>query len=140
MARRDADEAVITFSVNTLKASGGVVALVGDGIYNNVPEGTLPPYVEVKTPTAIRQDTFGRFGQQTLVDVRVVTASPGDLNGFRIRDQCRQALNNVVGTSVGHSILGTAWELNEQLEEMVGGIRTRTHIATFRIWTQQSSS
>lgn len=140
MGRRDPTEAVIGATVATLRATAGVTALVATRVYNNVPQGTVYPYVEVTTPTANRRDTFGRSGQQTLVDVKAITQTDGDLQGFRIRDQVTRGLDAQKPAAVGHTILGIAWELNEQLEEFISGIRTRSHIATFRIWSEQSSS
>lgn len=140
MARRDADEAVLTAIVTTLKAYAGLVALVGTRIYNNVPQGAAYPYVEVTTPTANRQDTFGRFGQTTLVDVKSISQALGDQEGFRIRDQAKRALDFQKPTAVGHTVIGIAWEMNERFEEVISGIRTRHHIATFRVWSEQSST
>ncbi len=140
MGRRDADEAVITAVVATLRASTGLTALVSSRIYNNVPQGTVYPYVEVTTPTANRRDTFGRFGQQTLVDVKTISQTMGDLDGFRIRDQATRALDLQEPSAVAHSILGIAWEGNERYEEVISGVRTRYHVATFRVWSEQSSS
>ncbi len=140
MARRSPDEAILTAIVTTLKATTALTALATGGIYNNVPQETLPPYVEVTAPSARREDTFGRFGASTLLDVKSVSQAFGDQEGLRIRDQVIRALNDTTPTSTGHAILGIAWDQNDRMEDVVNGTRTRYHIASFRVWTEQSSS
>lgn len=130
----------MTAIIGTLRAAAGLTALVGARIYNNVPMGTVFPYVEVTAPTANRLDALGRLGQQTLVDVKAVSQWRGDEEGIRIRAQVKLALDGQTPAASGHTILGIAWELNERLEEMIGGDRTRTLLSTYRVWSEQSST
>lgn len=139
MTRRSPDEALLTAIVATLRAAAGLTALV-TGVYNNVPQGTLYPYVEVTAPTAGRRDTIGRLGAATLVDVKSISQGFGDLDGIRIRDQAIRALDGQTPTAATHTILGIAWESNVKYEEVVAGVRTRYHVATFRVWSEQSST
>jgi hypothetical protein len=138
--RRAADEALLTAIVTTLKATTGLTALATGGIYNNVPQDTPFPYVEVIAPTGRRQDTMGRYGAETLVDVKACSQGAGDQQGLRIRDQVIRALDMQHPTASEHTVLGIAWETNEKYDEVITGIRTRYHVATFRVWTEQSST
>lgn len=137
--RRSPDEAVLTAVVTTLRAAAGLTALV-TGVYNNVPQNTVYPYVEVTAPTAGRQDTMGRYGAATLVDVKAISQGFGDLDGVRIRDQVIRALDLQEPSAVAHTILGIAWDGNAKYDEVIGGVRTRYHVATFRVWSEQSST
>ncbi len=136
--RHVAVEAVLTAVVTTLKASAGVMALV-TGVFNHVPQGTAYPYVQVTSPTDRRVDTMGRFGAETLVDVKVVSQAQGDQEAARVLDQCVRALDLQPLTLTDHAGLGIAWESSDRFAEVVNAVITRHHVATFRVWTEQSA-
>jgi hypothetical protein len=50
------------------------------------------------------------------------------------------ALHLTRPTVSGHTVLGTAFENGERFQETINGVITRHHVATFRVWTEQSSS
>ncbi len=137
--RRLAIEPVIAAIVTTLRGSTGLTPLV-TGVYNNVPQGTVYPYVEVTAPTTRRLDTWGRFGLQALVDVKVISQGEGDRDGTRILDQCIRALDFQRPTLTGHTMLGLAFDESVAYPETINGVTTRYHVATFRAWSEQSSS
>jgi len=139
VVHKDATEAAVTAIVATLRATPAVVALV-NGVYNNVPQGTSYPYVEVRSATGVRKDMFSRPGQETLVDVKALTQTFGDQEGVRIRSQVLQALDLQQPIVAEHVILGMGFETLDNLQEMIAGKLTRHHIATFRVWTEQSST
>lgn len=140
--RRHPLEFVLTAVVTTLRASSGLTALIGSStaVYNNVAQGAAYPYVVVSSPTDRRMDTMGRFGAETLVDVKAVSQYPGDLEAARIHDQCVRALNNQILATTQHTTLGVAWDSAERFAELVNGVPTRHQVGTFRIWTEQSST
>lgn len=140
MARRSPVEAVLTAIVTTLQNSTGVTGLVSTRVYNHVPQATVFPYVEVTSPTDRRADTMGRFGSSVLVDVKAISQGLGDQEATRITDQCVRALNFATLNTTGHTALGITWDSNERFREVVNGVVTRHHVATFRVWTEQSSS
>ena len=140
--RRSPITAVLTGVVGTLRASTSLTALVGSStsIYNNVDQGAAFPYVVVTSPTDRPVDTMGAFGVESLVDVKAVSQYRGDKEAADIVDACMGALHFARPTITGHTVLGTAFENGERFHEMVNGIVTRHHVATFRVWTEQSSS
>ncbi len=142
MARRSPSTAVLTGVVTTLRASAGVVAAVGSttSIYNNVDQDARYPYVVVMSPTDRPVDTMGRFGVESLVDVKAVSQARGDKEAADLVNECLQALHFQRPTIAGHTVLGMAFENGERFQEVVNGIVTRHHVATMRIWTEQSSS
>ncbi len=143
MARRSSVEAVLTAIVTTLKATAGVTALTATGagsIFNNVPQNTSYPYVEVTSPTDRREDTCGRFGSSVLVDVKVISQAQGDQEAARLLDQCVRALDFQRPTLSAHATLGLAFESSDRFRDVVNAIVTRYHVATFRVWTEQSST
>ena len=140
--RRSPLTAVLTGVVGTLRASTGLTALIGSttAVYNNVDPGAVFPYVVVMSPTDVPQDTMGRFGVSSLVDVKAVSQYPGDKEAADIVNQCVQALHFQRPTITGHTMLGMNYETGERFQEVINGIVTRHHVATFRVWTEQSSS
>lgn len=138
--RRVPTEVVITAIVAALRGSTGVTGLATGGAFNNVPQGTVPPYVEVTAPTDRREDTIGRFGAITFVDVKVVSQYAGDQEASRILDQCIRALDFQKPAMAGHTCLGLSWENSIRYSDVVSGLTTRYHVATCRVWTEQSST
>lgn len=138
-ARTSQIEAVLTAVVTTLKATSAVTTLVGSRIYNDVPQGSTYPYVEVTAPTDSRQDTFGRFGSSTLLDIKAVSQEFGDREASRILDACLTALDFTQPALTGHTTLGLVWESSDRFRQVVNGIVTRHHVATFRAWTEQET-
>jgi hypothetical protein len=142
VARRSPITAVITGVVSTLRADSAVTALVGSstGVYNNVEANASYPYLVISSPTDRPVDTYGRFGVESLVDVKAVSQYPGDKEAADIINAAMSALHFVRPTMSGHTVLGTAFESGERFQETINGIVTRHHVATFRVWTEQSSS
>lgn len=142
MARRSPITAVLTGVVSTLRANSAVIAAVGSttSVYNNVEPDAAFPYLVVSSPTDRPVDTMGRFGVESLVDVKAVSQAFGDKQAADLTDLVIQALHFQKPTISGHTVLGTAFENGERFQEVVNGIVTRHHVATLRIWTEQSSS
>lgn len=140
MPRRSPDEAIVTAIVSTLLSSTGVTGLVATRIYNNVPQNTGYPYVVVALPSGRRQDTLGRFGASSMVDIKAVSQAFGDQEGIRILDQCVRALDFQRPTLNEHTMLGLAYDGTERYQEVANGIVTRHHVASCRAWTEQSST
>lgn len=142
MARRSPITAVVTGVVATLRADSDVVAAVGSStaIYNNVAQGAAFPYLVISSPTDVPQDTMGRFGVSSLVDVKSVSQYPGDKEAADIINECVQTLHFQRPTVAGHTVLGMHFENGERYSEVINGLVTRHHVATFRVWTEQSSS
>ncbi len=141
MIRRSPVETVIGSVVAALRASTMVTGLVASstGVYNNVDQGAAYPYLEVTSPTDRRLDTFSRFGNDALVDVKAVSQGKGDQQGTRIINAAIQALTLSALATSQHSALGIAWENNERYSETINGVTTRYHVGMFRVWTEQTS-
>jgi len=138
--RRSPVEAVLTGVVATLQGAAGLTALVSTRVFTHVPQATPYPYVAVTSPTDVRRDTFGRKGAEVIVDVKAVSQAEGDREAARVIDQCIRALDFTLPTVSAHQILGLAWDGSERFEEVVNGIRTKHHVATFRAWAEQSTT
>ena len=138
--RRSPVEAVLTGIVTALKNSTGVTGLATGGVYNNVPQSTTYPYVVVTSPTDRREDTFGRFGASIMVDVKAVSQYPGDKEPSQIIDQCIRTLNFQPPSTTQHTVLGVTWNNSERYSEVVNGIVTRHHVASFYVWSEQSTT
>jgi hypothetical protein len=133
-------EAVLTSVIAALKNSTGVTGLATGGIYNDVPQGTTFPYVEVTSPTTRKVDTFGRFGAETIVNVKAVSQARGDQDAMRILDQCIRTLNfATLSLQSPQASLGITWENSDRYLEVVNGIPTRHHVGIFRAWSEQTA-
>jgi hypothetical protein len=142
VARRSPITAVLTGIVTTLRSDSGITGLIGSStaVYNNVEPAATYPYLVVMSPTDRPVDTMGRFGVETLVDVKAVSQYPGDKEAADIVNAAISALHFTRPTISGHTVLGTAFENGERFQETVNGVIVRHHVATFRVWTEQSSS
>ena len=140
MPRRSPDAVVIGGVVNTLLASTGVTGSVSTRIYNHMDQNTAYPCIKVTLPMTHRYDTLGRFGAWATVDVDVISQNFGDLEGAQILDQVVRALDFQRPTLSGHTSLGLAFDETNRFSESINGIVTRHHVASFRYWTEQSSS
>ena len=117
-----------------------MTALASTRTYTKVPQTTLKPYVQVSLPTGRRVDTASRYGAHTLVDVHAVTDGESERAGVRLRSQVIQALNaQTLALTSPHQMLGLSWETNVELDEVINGGTTFQHIATFRVWTEQTA-
>lgn len=134
MARRSPDEAILTALVTQLDS-----ATTHDS-YTVVPQGTAAPYLKLTLPTGRRMDTYGRFGASTVVDIDAITAGRSQQAGLRMREDAIEAVNAQALSLSGHTLLGTAWDTNEAFTEMVQGEQYHHHVASFRVWTEQSTS
>lgn len=138
-ARTSPIEDVITALVTTLRATSAVTDLATGGIHNHVPQGTSYPYIEVSCPTDRREDTFGRYGAIALIDLKVSSQAHGDREALRITNACITALNNTTPALTSHTTLGISWDTTDRFRETINGIVTRTHVATFRVWAEQTA-
>ena len=140
MIRQVPTEAVITAVVSTLNNSTDVTGLATGGVFNNVPQGTAFPYVEVTSPTERRFDTASRFGAEVLVNIKAVSQGRGDQEASRILDRCVRALNFAQLTLTSpQASLGITWENSERYADVINGVTTRYHVGMFRVWTEQTA-
>lgn len=138
--RRSPVEHVLTGIVTALKNSTGVTGLATGGVYNNVPQDTPYPYVVVTCPSDLRQDTAQRYGAELMVDVKAVSKYPGDKEGAQILDQCMRTLHFQPPTTTQHAVLGIRYDTGERYSEVVNGLVIRHHVASFYVWSEQSTS
>lgn len=110
--------------------------------YTEIPQGTTPPYVKITLVTGSRADTYGRFGKTITFDADCVTQGPSQYDGLTLRDGVVQALEDLNGSTGmdGHLGQGLRLEGDQYFAEMVNGLKTHHHVASFWTWTQQSSS
>ena len=138
-ARESPNVAILTALVTTLKADSSVTTAATGGVYNNVPQNTDYPYIEVVSPSDRREDTMGKFGAATLVDIKAVSQAFGDKEAAEIIDACITALDLTTPTLGGHVTLGLSWDSGERFRQVINGIVTRYHVATYRVWTEQAT-
>lgn len=140
MIRQSPDEAIATAVVTQLRASTGMTGLVSTRTFTVVPSTETFPRVAVNLPTGRRMDTASRFGAHTLVDVDAMSQGNSERDGLRIRSAAIQALNGqTLSLASPFQMLGLTWETNAESEEVINGLRTFHHIATFRVWTEQTA-
>jgi len=140
MTRQSPDEAIAGALITRLRSSSGVTALVSSRSFTQVSSTEAKPYVKVNFPTGRRVDTASRYGAHTLVDVIAVSDGQSERTGVRVRSAAIQALNaQTLSLTSPHQMLGLTWETNVELDEVINGVTTFQHIATFRVWTEQTA-
>lgn len=140
MTRQSPDEAIAVALVTQLRSSSGMTALVSTRTYTEVPQTAEPPYVRVQLPTGRRVDTASRYGTHTLVDVVAVSQGESKRTGLRIRNAAIQALNGqALSLTSPHQVLGLTWDTNAETDDVENGVKVFQHIATFRVWTEQTA-
>lgn len=135
--RSSPDEALYGAVITQLRATAAVTALATGGAFSEVPPGTSAPYAKVNIATGRRLDTASRFGASTLIDVDAVSQGESQRTGLRLRSAIMAALNGQLLAMSGHSMLALIWDENTHFDEVVNGIKTHHHVATFRAWTEQ---
>lgn len=134
--RRPPDEPILTAFIDLLNGSTSVTG----PNYTHVPQGTLPPYNQITLPSGSREDSYGTFGKTVLVDVHTVTQGASVQAGFRERAAVITALDFQRPTLTGgHEVRGLRIESETYFPEIVNAIETHHHVATFWVWTDQTS-
>lgn len=108
--------------------------------YVEVPQGTAAPYNKITSVTGRRTDTYGRFGKTMTVDVDAVTLGESQLPGAQQRDAVVQALDFQRLSMSTHTMLGLSYDTDTYFPEIVNAVKYHHHVATFTVWTEQSSS
>lgn len=134
MTRRAPDEQVLTAIVGRLESQ------TTTAVYTRVPQGTPAPYNKVTAITGRRTDTYGRLGKTMTVDVTSITQGFSQQAGLRQRDAVVRALDFQTLSMSGHGMLGLAYDTDTYFPEMVNAVETHHHVASFTVWTEQSSS
>lgn len=138
MSRQAPDEAVLTAIVARLRAVAAVTTTATSGTYTEVPQGTPPPYNVVSQISGARQDTCGKLGKTSLVDVMSISEGASQQPGARMRAAVIAALDLQNQTVTGHTMFGLAYEGDVYFAEIVNATKTHHHIASFRVWTEQA--
>lgn len=81
--------------VDRLKATAAVTALVGDRIYDDVPDGALFPYVQVGDGDELSEDADCITGFDISLDIDIWSRKKGFPEAKQISDAVRTALVEV---------------------------------------------
>jgi hypothetical protein len=143
--RRSPTQAVLTAVVSRLQSTTGVTGRAPRGVYAHVPQATpiassSDAYVVVAAVTGSRQDTYGRLGMQTLLQVRGVTVGDSLLPGVQLRDHVQRALTASAVTASEHTVLGLSLDGEESYTEILNGLSVHHHVSLVRVWTEQTTS
>jgi len=128
--------AVQTAIYSTLHGDSTLLALV-TGIFNDVPEGQLYPYIQIGTATEKPWDTFGGastgIGWDDTVTVHVWSRYQGDSEALAILNRVVTLLNHVSLTVTGYGTVIIFSDQTRVLIEQVDKIETRHIAAIFRV-------
>lgn len=136
MPRTSPVAVVLDAVVDALTVASGITGVAS--VYQHVPQNTAYPYLEVTCHTDRREDALGQLGVSLLVDVKAVSQYRGESQAADLISAAIGALSGQSLSVSGHTVFGVAWEHAERFKEVVNGIVTRHHVATFRIWTGQA--
>jgi hypothetical protein len=140
-------EPVLTAVIAKLKSSTALTALLSTGttgsVFNDVPQGSLMPYVEVGQPVETRWDTVGCYGKQISFVVKAITngdVDRGDKKNAQILNATIGALHFQPLTITSHLHAGTRYEEGgASFTEVVSGVKVRHMPGVFRVFVTQST-
>lgn len=140
-------EPVLTAVIAKLKSSTALTALLSTGttgsVFNDVPQGSLMPYVEVGNAIETRWDTVGCPGKQVSFIVKSVVngdVDRGDKRNAQILNATIGALHFQPLTITSHLHAGTRYEEGgEPFTEVVSGVKVRHMPSTFRVFVTQNT-
>jgi hypothetical protein len=123
----DASFELIRAALDTLRASPAVTALVGQRLYDRVPEkqdGTPNvafPYVSLGPSTSIPRDYDCLFGEEITIQFDAWTNGPGEAFGSvqcrKICDAVKRALHEAELTLQDNALVTLNWEMTRVLDD-----------------------
>ena len=120
-----------------LTADATLTALLGAGrIYDDVPQGTSPPYLAFGQTTARDWSTAGEDGTEHIVTLHVWSAARGKKQAHEILGAVRAALHDRPLTLTGHRLINLRHESSEARRDPDG--ETIHGTARFRAVTESA--
>jgi hypothetical protein len=125
-----------------------MTTLATSGVFNHVPQGTVPPYVVIGNPTEVDGwTTPGEPGKSCTVQVRAVSYAYGDSQPLQILDKAIALLMRGFGGSTevrltvsNHHVGDASYESGETYtEEVAPGVVARHAVGLFRFELVQST-
>jgi hypothetical protein len=128
--------AIQTAFYSTLNGDATLAAMV-TGVFNDVPDGQVYPFVQLGTATQRPWHTFGGptvgLGWNTTVTVHVWSRFQGDSEALAILNRVMTLLNYVALSVTGYTTVMCELDQARVLVEQVDKIETRHIPAVFRV-------
>lgn len=133
----DSQWAVQQAIVAKLKGAAALTAIVGQRIYDDVPQGTAYPYIVVDDMTSVPFDTQGGVGAQVGVNIYCWSQYRGRKEVRQMMDAIYAALNRQALTISGHAHIDTLFMTSSTFRQ--GDGRTYSGMTSFRVTTEPTS-
>ncbi len=121
---------------DALNGNAPLDALV-TGVFDEVPQTTVPPFVQFGSPTEDPWHTFGRQGWKVRVPVYVWSEYPGNKESLTILDAVTNVLDEAALTITGHTLV--------RCRRVSAGVSppdpdgfVRTVEAVYELWVQET--
>lgn len=106
------------------------------GVYDEVPEGTVHPYVRIGDHLSIPDNDHGGFGREITVTIHVWSRARGNSQGQAIANRIGELLDHRRDLTVaGHRVISIRQEFDQALPDPDPELRH--HVLRFRIITEQ---
>jgi Protein of unknown function (DUF3168) len=137
------ESAVHKIVLDALQADVPLSALVGERIYDNVPQNLnsaaqadVFPYVTIGEDVHTAWDAHYEVGSSASITVHTWSRARGRIETKNIQGAIYNALNRKVFTSAGYDIIGTDFEGSETFIDADGF--TRHGVSVFRVLLQKT--
>lgn len=106
-----------------------------NGVYDDVPENVVYPYVDLGETVSTPRNTHDGFGAESLVTLHVYVKARGNATAFPIVNRIRALLDEQHLAVAGHTVVSVRHEQTQTLRDPNPGIR---HLPVrIRITTEQ---
>jgi Protein of unknown function (DUF3168) len=135
------ESAVHKIVYDALQADAALFALVGERIYDNVPQNLnsaaeIFPYITIGEDAQTAWDAHYEVGSSASITVHTWSRSRGKIETKNIQGAIYEALNRKVFTYAGYDIIATDFEGSESFVDFDG--LTRHGVSVFRVLLQKT--
>ncbi len=128
--------AIQTVIYQTLTAHTPLMAMI-EGVFDDVEESQIFPYVTIGESTHAENDTVAVFGDDSTITIHVWSRYEGRSETKRIQGAIYDALHRAKPTYTGYNIMGIDWVNSQSFIDTDG--ETRHGVQTFRILIDKTS-
>jgi len=120
--------------IDRLKSDAGVIAIVGQHVFDVVPSGVDTPYITLGQPQVLPDRTGCESGAEISIGINGWTTGPESVASRQLGAAIVASIDEYELVMTGHRTVLCELEQNQYLEDPDG--ITKHSVATFRILTE----
>jgi hypothetical protein len=114
-----------------------ITTTLGAGVYSDVPQGAVLPYVRIETEASETWSTMGAPGEQLIVSTHIFATRERTVDD--IVDAIVGRLDGYALVVTGFSVWGVLYErVHRGEDEIINGVKTFHKIPTFRVFLREA--